>query len=106
MTDGQQNEGDFDKGIRDFKSKKWGKYVFCAAGPDAEVSDLKRINSEAVIKLDNIQPGTLAKYFAWVTQSIKTQSQQIDAPITDMEAGSLSGQPALFEGMSMADEEV
>ena len=106
MTDGQQNEGDFDKGIRDFKSKKWGKYVFCAAGPDADISDLKRINSETVIKLDNIQSGTLARYFRWVTQSIRTQSHQVDAPVAALEDNSLAGQPALFEGMSLADEEV
>lgn len=63
FTDGKDDVGDLDKGIRDFKSKKWEAYVFCAVGPDADLTDLKRINSEAVIKLGNIQAGTLAKYF-------------------------------------------
>lgn len=84
MTDGEQNEGDFDKGVRDFKAHHWGSTVLLAAGPDANVSDLKKINSERVFKMDTITPNALKKFFKFVTASIKTQSKKkIDAEVTD-----------------------
>ena len=48
LTDGQPTVGDFDKGIRDFKAKKWGKCVCCAIGPDADVDSLRRISDNIV----------------------------------------------------------
>lgn len=82
MTDGEQNEGDFEKGIRDFKSHHWGSTVLLAAGPDANVNDLKRINPERVFKMDTLTPGALKKFFKFVTASIKTQSKKkVDADL-------------------------
>lgn len=97
MTDGEQNEGDFEKGIADFKSMKWGNYALCAAGPEAEVADLQRINKEKVFKLNNLGPGELAKYFKWVTQSIKMQSKKIEeGAAQDIDAlGGLESLPPL-----------
>ena len=113
FVNGQNAVGDLDKGISDFKSQKWGKYVFIASGRDVNVVELKRINSEAIIKLDSIQAGTLAKYFAWTTGpgTICTRSKHLDSEDVaengfESQAAILVGQPDLFEGMSMSEEEV
>lgn len=46
LTDGCPTEGDFEKGIRDFKSMKWGKCICCGIGPEADVESLKQITSD------------------------------------------------------------
>jgi len=76
MTDGEQNEGDFEKGVRDFKAHHWGSTVLLAAGPYANVDDLKKINPERVFKMDSLAAGDLQKFFRFVTASVKTQSQK------------------------------
>lgn len=111
FVNGQNAVGDLDKGINDFKSQKWGKYVFIASGRDVNMAYLKRINAEAIIKLDSIQVGTLAKYFGWGPRfgSMCTCSKHFDSEVFagngfESQTALLVGQPPLFEGMSMADE--
>lgn len=62
LTDGKNDVGDFDKGVRDFKSCKWDRYVFFTVGSNTDSSYLKRIDAEAVIHLDDTDLGTLSKF--------------------------------------------
>lgn len=78
LTDGKNDVGDFDKGVRDFKSCKWDRYVFFTVGSNTDSSYLKRIDAEAVIHLDDIEGGTLSKYFRfWDDDSIRICSQSL-----------------------------
>lgn len=73
MTDGAQNEGDFSKGISDFRAHNWGCEVFLAAGPKANVNELKQIDNEAtILKIEEATPEKLRKFFKLVTQSVKS----------------------------------
>lgn len=102
MTDGEQNEGDFEKGVRDFKSHKWGAYALLAAGPEANISDLKKINPEAVYKMDTLTPGMLKKFFKWVSGSIKSQSKR-NAVVEDAGEQSFSAFAPTPIGMELVD---
>lgn len=48
LTDGQPTEGDFNKGIQDFKSRKWGNCACCAIGQEVDLDSLKRISDDVV----------------------------------------------------------
>lgn len=48
LTDGNPNEGDFNKGIQDFKSRKWGNCTCCAIGQEVDLDILKRISDDVV----------------------------------------------------------
>ncbi len=75
MTDGQPTdswEGTADQ----LKQKRPGNIIACAAGPGADTGPLKRF-TEIVVKLNDLQPDTLASFFRWVSASIKTTSQSV-----------------------------
>ena len=69
---------DLTKGIAALKSIKMGMFVACAAGPHADISDLKKI-TEAIVKLDEADSNSIAAFFKWVSSSISTSSQKVDA---------------------------
>lgn len=85
MTDGEPT--DEWQGPADLlKKKKVGNIIACAAGSGAKTDPLKHA-TEIVVKLDNLQPDTLKKFFRWVSDSIKTTSASVsqvaaDAPIS------------------------
>lgn len=84
MTDGEPTDswqGPADR----LKRKKVGNIIACAAGSNAKTDPLKGL-TEIVVKLDNLQPDTLKKFFKWVSDSIKTTSASVaqtaaDAPV-------------------------
>ncbi|MBQ3635673.1 MAG: VWA domain-containing protein [Bacteroidales bacterium] len=76
MTDGEPTD-DLDKGIRDFKQKKFGVVVACAAGRGAKVETLKKI-TENVVQLDTADSGTISAFFKWVSASVSTGSQKVE----------------------------
>jgi len=75
MTDGEPT--DLWQGPADnLKKKKLGNIIACAAGSNAKIDPLKHA-TEIVVKLDNLQPDTLKKFFKWVSDSIKTTSASV-----------------------------
>ena len=76
MTDGAATDN-IDEGLAEFKKRKWGVVVACAAGADADPDELKKI-TEVVVKLNTADSTTLKAFFKWVTASISRSSEKIE----------------------------
>lgn len=77
MTDGGPTD-DWRKGLEKFKRGKFGVVVACAAGHAADSTCLKEI-TENVVTLDTADTASLRAFFKWVSASISTGSQKVDA---------------------------
>lgn len=77
MTDGEPTD-DFRKGLAEFKKQKFGMIVACAAGQGANTNTLKEI-TEVVVQLDTADSATIKAFFKWVSASVSTGSQKIEA---------------------------
>ena len=77
MTDGAPTD-DWRKGLDRLKKVRTGIIVACAAGQGADTSVLKQI-TEVVVQLDTADANTIKAFFKWVSASISTGSQKIDA---------------------------
>lgn len=77
MTDGQATD-DLNAGLAVFKQKKWGIVVACAAGLSSNPDEMKSI-TENVVRLDTADSGSINAFFKWVSQSITTNSQRVEA---------------------------
>lgn len=89
MTDGEPTD-DLQKGINDFKKRKWGMVVACAAGAGANTDTLKKI-TECVVSLDTADSATIKAFFKWVSASVSAGSMKVEE--TGAEANSLSELP-------------
>ncbi len=89
MTDGEPTD-DLNKGIAEFKKRKWGMVVACAAGAGANTSTLKKI-TECVVSLDTADSATIKAFFKWVSASVSTGSMKVEE--TGAEATTLSELP-------------
>ncbi len=89
MTDGEPTD-DVQKGIADFKKRKWGMVVACAAGAGANTETLKKI-TECVVSLDTADSATIKAFFKWVSASVSAGSMKVEE--TGAEANSLSELP-------------
>ena len=76
MTDGAPTD-DLNKGLADFKQRKFGMVVACAAGQGASTDTLKQI-TENVVQLDTADSATIKAFFKWVSASISTSSKSIE----------------------------
>ncbi len=83
MTDGEPTDS-WERPADAIKQARPGNFIACAAGAQANEDVLKRI-TEIVVRLNDLQPGTLEKFFKWVSDSIRTTSQSVaakqDAPV-------------------------
>lgn len=77
MTDGIPTD-DWQKGLAEFRSTKWGMVVCCAAGQGADTNVLKQIAPECVVQLDTADSKSLAAFFKWVSASISTTSKSVN----------------------------
>jgi uncharacterized protein YegL len=77
MTDGAPTD-QWQKGLSDFKNQKFGMVVACAAGQGADTSVLKQI-TDVVVQLDTADSATIKAFFKWVSASVSTGSQKIEA---------------------------
>jgi len=77
FTDGEPTD-DLQEGIKALRTIKTGIFVACAAGPNANINELKKI-TEAIVRLDEADSNSIAAFFKWVSSSISTSSQQVDA---------------------------
>ena len=77
MTDGVPTD-DWKKGFEKLKQVKTGMIIACAAGHNADTSILKQI-TEVVVELATADTNTIKAFFKWVSASISTGSQKVDA---------------------------
>jgi uncharacterized protein YegL len=76
MTDGGPTD-DWRRGLAEFKKRKTGIVVACAAGTAADTNVLKEI-TENVVSLDVADSASLKAFFKWVSSSISQGSLKID----------------------------
>ena len=76
MTDGEPTD-DIKQGLAEFKKRKFGMVVACAAGQNANTGILKQI-TENVVQLDTADSTTIKSFFKWVSASISTGSQKVE----------------------------
>ena len=76
MTDGVPTD-DISKGLTEFKKRKCGMVVACAAGQGASTDTLKQI-TENVVQLDTADSATIKAFFKWVSASISTSSKSVE----------------------------
>ena len=89
MTDGVPTD-DITKGLSEFKKRKCGMVVACAAGQGASTDTLKQI-TENVVQLDTADSATIKAFFKWVSASISTSSKSVEE--TAAEATTMSELP-------------
>ena len=89
MTDGEPTD-DLNKGLAEFKKRKWGMVVACAAGSGANTDTLKKI-TECVVSLDTADSATIKAFFKWVSDSVRSGSMKVEE--TGAEATTLSELP-------------
>jgi uncharacterized protein YegL len=77
MTDGEPTDN-WQRGLTEFKKQKFGMVVACAAGAGANTNVLKQI-TEVVVQLDTADSSTIKAFFKWVSASVSTGSQKIEA---------------------------
>lgn len=79
LTDGlHTDEDEFDRQTQDIKSLKVANIIAVGAGPYVDQANLKRITDNVVL-MNSASAGDLAKFFAWVSGSIKMSSKSLDA---------------------------
>lgn len=76
MTDGEPTD-DFNKGLAEFKKRKFGMVVACAAGQGANTDTLKKI-TECVVQLDTADSATIKSFFKWVSASVSAGSMKVE----------------------------
>jgi uncharacterized protein YegL len=89
MTDGGPTDN-WQKGLAEFQKRKVGLTVACAAGHGADTTVLKQI-TEVVVQLDTADSGTIKAFFKWVSASVSTGSQKVEA--SGIDVGGLSELP-------------
>lgn len=89
MTDGVPTDN-LQNGLAEFKKKKFGTVVACAAGAGADINTLKQI-TENVVSLDTADSATIKSFFQWVSASISTGSMKVEE--SGVEVGTLSELP-------------
>lgn len=82
MTDGVPTD-DINKGLAEFKKRKFGMVVACAAGQGADTNVLKQI-TECVVQLDTADSATIKSFFKWVSASVSAGSMKVEETASDM----------------------
>jgi uncharacterized protein YegL len=77
MTDGGPTDN-WQKGLTEFKKRKVGMVVACAAGQSADTNVLKQI-TECVVQLDTADSSTIKAFFKWVSASVSAGSMKVDS---------------------------
>ena len=77
MTDGGPTDN-WQKGLDDFRKRKTGIVVACAAGQGADTNVLRQI-TECVVQLDTADSSTIKAFFKWVSASVSMGSLKVDS---------------------------
>lgn len=91
MTDGGPTD-DWQKGLAEFRQRKTGIVVACAAGQAADTNVLKQI-TECVVQLDTAESSTIKAFFKWVSASVSTGSQKVNSGTEVVGIGELPPPP-------------
>ena len=75
MTDGEPTDS-WEHAAKELKNARLGNIIALAAGPDASTAVLKKI-TEAVLQMNALTPGSMTKFFKWVSASIKLASNSV-----------------------------
>ena len=89
MSDGMPTD-DLNAGLAEFRKRKWGMVVACAAGASCDPQELKQI-TENIVQLSTADAESIKAYFKWVSQSITTNSKSVGA--TNQEISSIDQLP-------------
>ncbi len=77
LTDGKPTDREqFERASEALKGMKAANIIACAAGAKAETADLKKI-TDNVLMMNTLSAGDLARFFAWVSGSIKMTSSKV-----------------------------
>jgi len=82
LTDGGPTD-DLDRGIKEFKTRKWGLVIACAAGPGADTGPLMKI-TESVVQLDTTDSAAFKAFFKWVSASVSASSKSVETAGKDV----------------------
>ena len=82
MTDGEPTD-DWRAGLAEFKKRKFGIVVACAAGQGANTSVLQEI-TESVVQLDTADSATIRAFFKWVSASVSSSSRSVESAGKDI----------------------
>lgn len=77
MTDGEPTD-DWQKGLNEYRKRKFGMVIACAAGRAANTNVLKQV-TDTVVQLDTADSSTIKAFFKWVSASISTGSQKVES---------------------------
>lgn len=77
MTDGEPTD-DWQKGLDEYRKRKFGIVIACAAGRAANTNVLKQV-TDTVVQLDTADSSTIKSFFKWVSASISTGSQKVES---------------------------
>jgi uncharacterized protein YegL len=89
MTDGTPTD-DLNAGLAAIRSKRFGMIIACAAGANANVDALRQI-TESIGSRATADSSTISAFFKWVSASISTGSQKVEA--SGKEVGGLQELP-------------
>jgi uncharacterized protein YegL len=79
LTDGSPTDtAEFKRAVEALKSFKAANIIACAAGANADTRYLKQI-TENVLMMNSLSAGDMARFFSWVSGSIKMSSKSLDA---------------------------
>ncbi len=81
MTDGMPTDA-WEVAADTLKQQKIANLIAFAAGPGAEVNNLKRI-TDIVLKSDELSPGALKAFFQWMSQSILRTGKSVQIMATE-----------------------
>lgn len=76
MTDGKPTD-DLQFGLEQFRQRKTGMVVACAAGQGADTATLQQITPN-VVQLATADSSTIKAFFKWVSASISTSSKAVE----------------------------
>lgn len=76
MTDGKPTD-DLQFGLEQFRQRKTGTVVACAAGQGADTATLQQITPN-VVQLATADSSTIKAFFKWVSASISTSSKAVE----------------------------
>ncbi|WP_315821001.1 hypothetical protein [Paraflavitalea speifideaquila] len=77
MTDGEPTD-EWQKGLNEYKKRRFGMVIACAAGQGANTNVLKQV-TDTVVQLDTADSSTIKAFFKWVSASISTGSQKVES---------------------------
>jgi uncharacterized protein YegL len=77
MTDGEPTD-DWQRGLDEYRKRKFGMVIACAAGQGANTNVLKQV-TDTVVQLDTADSSTIKSFFKWVSASISTGSQKVES---------------------------